>query len=75
MRACYSQNIIYGEDRQQLVEGLSAHVWREESHYGGDVGDETKESQTREENTFTPELVLLPHLQQQRKLFRLIDVG
>ena len=40
--------ITEGQGCKQLVEGVLPHVLGEEGEDGGDVGDEAKQSQTRE---------------------------
>ena len=57
-----SQDVVDGEDRQQLVEGLLPHVGGEQRHDRGDVGDEPEQAQAGEQHTLAPELVLLPYL-------------
>ena len=57
-----SQDVVDGEDRQQLVEGLLPHVGGEQRHDGGDVRDEPEQAQAGEQHALTPELVLLPYL-------------
>ena len=49
-------------DQKYEVFGKNKHLWGEEGDDGGEVGDETKESEAGEDHSLAPELKLLPHL-------------
>ena len=62
MSSHFLQDVIDGQNRQELVECLLPHVRGEERHDGGDIGDKTEQAETGEQNTLAPKLVLFPGL-------------
>ena len=46
----------------EFVKQKPNYLWGEEGDDGGEVGDETKESEAGEDHSLAPELKLLPHL-------------
>ena len=58
-----SHDLTDSERGEELVEGLLPEVGGEEGGDGGQVGDEPEQAEAGEENSLTPELELLPHLE------------